>query len=96
MGERLGLLDGQNVLSVTKVVCQQFLTEHPAQFKLGNLKKFGRLMGHIYIYIKKDCENFFNQKKTHAIYHSNPLFRVCHISLLLFIYIEVWSGLEAF
>ena len=50
MGERLGLLDGQNVLSMTKVICQQFLTEHPAQFKLGNLKKIGRLMGHIYIY----------------------------------------------
>ena len=49
-GGRQGLLDGQNVLSVTKVICQQFLTEHPAQFKLGNLKKFGRLMGHIYIY----------------------------------------------
>ena len=41
-----------------------------------------------------DCKNIL--QKAHTIYHSNPLSGVCHISLLLLIYIEMWSGLEAF
>ena len=51
------------------------LTEHPEQFELWNLQNFGWSMGHI----KIDCENIFNIKKTHSIYHSNPFFSVFHI-----------------
>ena len=50
-----------------------------------DLKKF---------WYKDGLQKCFNKKKTHAIYHSNPLFGVCHICLLLLIYIEVWIGLE--
>ena len=46
--------------------------------------------------IKMNCKKILTKKKTHALYHSNPLFGVCHIFLLLVIYIEVWSRLEAF
>ena len=35
--------------------------------------------------IKMVCENIFNtKKKAHAIYHFNPLFRVCYIFQLNF------------
>ena len=56
---------------------------------------FCRLIGRITM----DCKYIFNTKKTHAIYHFNQLFGVCHIyhsDLLSLVYIEVWSGLEAF
>ena len=38
-----------------------------------------------------DYRNIFNKKKTHAIYHSDPLFEVCCICLLSLIYID-WVG----
>ena len=58
----------------------------------------GKLTQFWQIHIKMDCKNIFNTKKTHVIYHFNPLFVVCHIchfDLLSLMYIEVWSGLEA-
>ena len=51
------------------------LTEHPEQFELWNLQNLILSMGNI----KIDCQNIFNTKKAHSIYHSNPFFLVFHI-----------------
>ena len=56
-----------------------------------NLKFFWQIDG---TYKDGMRKYFQQQKKRHAINHSNPLCGVCHICLLSLIYVEVWSGLE--